>query len=269
MVNGADFPYYSDPVLGCQVVGLPYKDNNVTMYLVLPNEPGYQALKHLQYRLTVDQLQGLADHAKERTVILTVPRMQLESTIYLKEALKILGVHTLFDPYQADLSKISEQRSVDSFMISDHLEDKNMSAEQSTNAEEITLTTHEYSEHTTVNMNTSTDEMPKKTKNPTDSGNQKEVIHTEFHSSNYNPNVSKNPGLYADSIIHKVTVDVTELGTEAAAATIVSITRDGSHKTVRFERPFLFFIRHEATGSVLFWGTVVKPTPSQTVSSVK
>jgi serine protease inhibitor len=45
MVNGGDFPYYSDPVLGCQVVGLPYKDRSATMYLVLPDEPGYHALK--------------------------------------------------------------------------------------------------------------------------------------------------------------------------------------------------------------------------------
>jgi serine protease inhibitor len=269
MVNGADFPYYSDPVLGCQVVGLPYKDHNATMYLVLPNEPGYRALKRLRYRLTVNHLQGLADCTTERTVIITLPRMKLESTIYLKEALKVLGIQTLFDPFQADLSQISDHRNVDSFIISDHLGDKNISQEQSTDVEDITSITHQYPENTTVNMNMSTDETPKKSENPTDSEKQKAIKHTQFRFSNNDPNISNNPGLYADNVIHKVTVDVTEVGTEAAAASIVSITRDGSHKVVKFERPFLFFIRHEATGSVLFWGTVVKPTPNRTVPSVK
>jgi serine protease inhibitor len=269
MVTGADFPYYSDPALGCQVVGLPYRDHNATMYLILPNEPGYRAFKHLRRKLTVNHLQELADCTAERTVIITVPRMKLESTIYLKEALEVLGVHTLFDPFQADLSQISDNRNVDSFMISNNLGDKNMSQEQNTNVENVTLTTLQYPELTTVNMNTGTDEMTKKSENPTDSEKQKATKHNQFRFSNDEPTIRMNPGLYADNVIHKVTVDVTEVGTEAAAATIVSITRDGSHKVVKFERPFLFFIRDEATGSVLFWGTVVKPTPNQTMPSVK
>jgi serine protease inhibitor len=268
MVNAADFPYYSDPVLGCQVVGLPYKDHTATMYLVLPNEPGYQALKHLQYRLTVNYLQGLADSATERTVIITVPRMQLESTMYLKEALKVLGIHALFDPFQADLSQISDHKDNDSSMNTDCLGDKNITKEQYTRVDDITSPTHQYSEHTTLSTDTSTEEIPKKSRYQTDLKKQSETKHNEFHS-NGDPNISKNPGLYASNVIHKVTVNVTEVGTEAAAASVVSVTRDGSHKVVKFERPFLFFIRHEATGSVLFWGTVVKPTPSRKVPPVK
>lgn len=265
MANGGEFPYYFDPILGCQVVGLPYKDHNVTMYLLLPNEPGYQALKRLRYKLTVNHLQGLADCTVERTVIITVPRMQLESTIYLKDALELLGIHTLFDPFQADLSQISDNRNVDSFMVNDHFENKNISEEQSTNAEDIISTTHQYPEHTTVNTNTSADEILKKSENETDLVKQTSTNRAESRFSNQ----STNPGLYADNVIHKVTIDITELGTEAAAATVVSLTRDGTHKVVKFDRPFLFFIRHEETGSVLFWGTVLKPTPNRPVPSVK
>jgi serine protease inhibitor len=269
MVNGGDFPYNSDPVLGCQVVGLPYKDRSATMYLVLPDEPGYQALRRLQYKFTVNRLKELADSATERTVIIAVPKMQLESTTYLKEALKVLGIHTLFDPFEADLSQISDYRDVDSFMTTDRLGEKNMTEEENTSTDNITSTTHLYPEHTTINTNVSIDEMSKESIYQTGSEKERTPKHIRINSLNINPKISRNPGLYADSIIHKVTIDVTESGTEAAAATVVSVTRDGSHKVVRFDRPFLFFIRHEETGAVLFWGTVVKPTPNRIMSSVK
>jgi serine protease inhibitor len=217
----------------------------------------------------VNRLKGLADSATERTVIVAVPRMQLESTTYLKTALKILGIHTLFDPYEADLSQISDHRTSESFMTTDSLEEKNMTQEQNTSTDDILATTDQYPEHTTMNTNASIDEMSKKPIYQTDSVKQMASKHIRVNSVNSDSKINKNPGLYADSIIHKVTIDVTESGTEAAAATVVSVTRDGSHKVVRFERPFLFFIRHEETGAVLFWGTVVKPTPNRIMSSVK
>ncbi|PNF43885.1 hypothetical protein B7P43_G02791 [Cryptotermes secundus] len=269
MVNGGDFPYYSDPVLGCQIVGLPYKDHSATMYLVLPNEPGYHALKRLQYKFTVNRLKGLADSATERTVIIAVPRMQLESTIYLKKALKILGINTLFEPFEADLSQISDDRNVASFINTDCLGETHVTQEQNRGVDNNTSTTNQCPEHTALNINTSTDEVSKKSMYQTDSVKQIAPKHIKIPSINGDSKISKNPGLYVDSVIHKVTIDVTESGTEAAAATVVSVTRDGSHKVVRFERPFLFFIRHEATGAILFWGTVVKPTPSRIMPSGK
>jgi len=267
MENGADFPYFSDPVLGCQVVGLPYKDNTATMYLVLPNVPGYQALKHLLYRLTVNQLQRLADSTKETTVLIRLPRMKLESTIFLKEALEVLGVHALFDPFQADLSRISEHKNDNYFTSTDRLGHKNVTKEHSKSSDNITLTTHPCTEYRTLHMNTSTGKMLKESINP--SVKKRATEDAELSTSEVDSNVSNNGELYADDVIHKVTIDVTEVGTEAAATSVVTLTRDGSYKLVKFDRPFLFFIRHEATGCILFWGTVVKPTPNYKVSSVK
>ena len=268
MENGADFPYFSDPVLGCQVVGLPYKDNTATMYLVLSNVPGYQALKRLLYRLTVNHLQGLADSTKETTVLIRLPRMKLESTIYLKEALQVLGIHALFDPLQADLSQISEHRSADYFTSTDCLGDKNVTQEHSKTSDNITLTTYPCTEYRTLHMNTSTGKMLEQSTHQIDAVKKRATKDT-LSTSEGDSNVSNNGGLYADNVIHKVTIDVTEVGTEAAATSVVTLTRDGSFKLVKFDRPFLFFIRHEATGCILFWGTVVKPTPNYNVPSVK
>lgn len=74
-----------------------------------------------------------------------------------------------------------------------------------------------------------------------------------------------NPGLYADEVLHKVEMDITEKGTEAAATTAVVLRRDGNQKKLVANRPFMFFIRHDPTKFILFWGTVNKPTPHYAV----
>ncbi|XP_012255631.2 leukocyte elastase inhibitor-like [Athalia rosae] len=76
-----------------------------------------------------------------------------------------------------------------------------------------------------------------------------------------------NPGIYADDVLHRVEIDISEKGTVAAAATGVVITKDGNQKRFVADRPFLFLIRDEPTGLVSFWGTVYKPTPNYPVQS--
>jgi serpin B len=66
--------------------------------------------------------------------------------------------------------------------------------------------------------------------------------------------------IWIDSVLHKAFVDVNEEGTEAAAATAVIMTRAlEMHETFRADHPFLFLIRDNATGSILFLGRVMSP----------
>jgi serpin B len=73
------------------------------------------------------------------------------------------------------------------------------------------------------------------------------------------------PDLMIGAVIHKAFVDVNELGTEAAAATAVvmaprGVPRQQPPKAVfRADHPFVYLIRDNATGSILFTGRVVKP----------
>lgn len=77
-----------------------------------------------------------------------------------------------------------------------------------------------------------------------------------------NSATTTNPGLYADEVLHKVDIEINEKGTEAAAATTVVLERDGRQKRLLANRPFLFFIRHNPTKLILFWGTINTPTPN-------
>ncbi len=64
--------------------------------------------------------------------------------------------------------------------------------------------------------------------------------------------------LYISMVLHKAFVEVTEEGTEAAAATAVVMKRLSIRQETVFraDRPFLFLIRDNATGSILFMGRV-------------
>jgi len=68
--------------------------------------------------------------------------------------------------------------------------------------------------------------------------------------------------LYLGAVLHKAFIKVNEEGTEAAAATAVIMqTKSVSFMSVDFiaDHPFIFLIRDNQTGSVVFLGKLVKP----------
>lgn len=66
--------------------------------------------------------------------------------------------------------------------------------------------------------------------------------------------------LYIDTVLHKTFVEVNEEGTEAAAATVVGIVKTSLPPQFVVDRPFFYAIRDNATGTVLFMGTIVDPS---------
>ncbi len=68
--------------------------------------------------------------------------------------------------------------------------------------------------------------------------------------------------LYISQVKHKAVVEVNEEGTEAAAATAVEMatkSMPAPPEVFRADHPFLFLIRHDATGTLLFMGRMVNP----------
>lgn len=67
-------------------------------------------------------------------------------------------------------------------------------------------------------------------------------------------------GLYISAVVHKAFVEVNEEGTEAAAATAVVVTESAAiANEFRADHPFVFMIRDNHTGSILFMGRVTNP----------
>ena len=70
-------------------------------------------------------------------------------------------------------------------------------------------------------------------------------------------------GLFISNVLHKAFVEVNEEGTEAAAATavMVGVTSAAPRPDPRFvaDHPFVFLIRDQGTGAVLFMGRLTDP----------
>ena len=72
------------------------------------------------------------------------------------------------------------------------------------------------------------------------------------------------PGIFFSDVLHAATVEVDEVGTVAAAASITAVVMAAPGQTVqpvvvRVDRPFLFAIRDRRSGAILFSGRVAKP----------
>ncbi len=76
--------------------------------------------------------------------------------------------------------------------------------------------------------------------------------------------MASDTGLFISNVIHKAVVDVSEEGTEAAAATGVVMKKRSLEimeppEEFKCNRPFLFFIHEKQSNGVLFMGKYLKP----------
>jgi serine protease inhibitor len=69
-------------------------------------------------------------------------------------------------------------------------------------------------------------------------------------------------GIYIGKVFHKTAIKVNEEGTEAAAVTIIGFERSSANEKPQMiiNRPFLYMIRENSTGTILFIGQVIDPS---------
>jgi len=85
-------------------------------------------------------------------------------------------------------------------------------------------------------------------------------MHDAFRDADFS-GMTGERDLFISSVFHKAFVAVDEEGSEAAAATAVVMKRTSvpTGPVFRADRPFMFLIRDEVTGAILFMGRVVAP----------
>jgi serpin B len=73
--------------------------------------------------------------------------------------------------------------------------------------------------------------------------------------------MTEGPSPFLSAVEHASFIAVDERGTEAAAGTAVAVacSAPGTSPIFRADHPFLFLIRHRATGSILFLGRLARP----------
>ncbi|XP_067848382.1 probable serpin E3 isoform X2 [Heptranchias perlo] len=71
--------------------------------------------------------------------------------------------------------------------------------------------------------------------------------------------ISEHDKLFVSEAIHEAKIEVTEDGTEAAAATAMVLLKRSRALVFKADRPFFFLLRHTNTGTILFMGRVMDP----------
>ncbi|XP_028659848.1 leukocyte elastase inhibitor-like isoform X1 [Erpetoichthys calabaricus] len=182
MHQKSKFKFAFIPEMQCQILELPYVENELSMLILLPKdiEDNSTGLKKLEQSLTLEKLHEWTnpDNMDKIEISVSLPRFKLEQSYDLKEVLINMGVVDAFDMCRADLSGMS----------------------------------------------------------PKDD-------------------------LYLSKAVHKSFVEVNEEGTEAAAATAMVVMMRCAMIPASFnaDHPFLFFIRHNKTRSILFYGRFCSP----------
>ncbi|XP_067272885.1 leukocyte elastase inhibitor-like [Pseudorasbora parva] len=179
MYQEQTFPIRSIPEHDLQVLELPYKNYELSMLILLPNETqdGSDPLLKLESELTLDKLLDWTKSDKMSTRIdvkIYLPKFKVEFESSLSATLQRMGMSSVFEESKANLTGMSSQ-----------------------------------------------------------------------------------DGLFISEMIHKAFVNVNEEGTEATAATAVYL--EGSAlvpetQIFRADHPFMFFIRHNPTNSIIFLG---------------
>ena len=183
MSKSATFTYRRGT--GCQAVRLPYKDENLAMYVFLPDADS--SPEKLLSIMSGDTWRRITKPGfSEEDGDLELPKFKMEYRVELTSPLQELGVKTAFDQDKADFSGISPEQ------------------------------------------------------------------------------------LYISGVLQKTFVEVKEEGTEAAAVTGIAVpmaTGIEEPPPKRFEmivnRPFLFLIEDNNTGTILFMGIINNPPPDK------
>lgn len=268
------FPFYESKEDDCRIIGLPYRKNLTTMFIILPNDSNRQHLRQLQQSLTADKINDMIAKMQWKTAILLFPKLHITNRLNLKAILNRMGLRSLFSQGQSDLSILSsgDQEFGKIFPL-------NNIVQNLTNAGRFLFGR--------ANQN---DTDPNQTKREKRSAVSYKTSSSDFHSAKEplrlkdlvirkritksyprKKHVShgrrirrqlfdwsslkrldslrksqlqlKNPNLYAAELVHQVDITVNEYGTKGAAATVSSLRRSPPDVIFRTDsRKFTFQI---------------------------
>lgn len=299
MATGGQYPFYDSKKYGCRIIGLPYRKHLTTMYIIMPNNSTRARLRQFQATLTADKIDEMISKMEWKTAIILFPKMHMTNRVDLKTILNRMGLRSLFNYEDSDLSLISTgvetlnhfqrypsiSNNEDETLFTRISEDENRNVTTKSPVLNTKNDTTKRGKRSAVTYKTSSSDLQREplrlkdlivSKRITKSHPHKKRLSRSRREIPIDPSLSlkrldllrsrlnteryQNPRLFADELIHQVDITVNEVGTEGGAATITTLRRSGPDVFRRAETPFLFLIRHEDTKLPIFYGAVFEPT---------
>lgn len=250
------FPHHYDPDLDCDILGLPYKQNATTMYVIMPKTSNPTSLRALQQALTAEKFEEMVTRMTLKTSVILFPKMHLNSGLHLKSELKDLGAKSLFDQQECDLSVLAADNQNEEKRPTFHnrkKRDVKYKVESEYNSENP-LSMKDFVLNKRIVKKNLQGKKLKRNKRQSSSDHEYTKKLEIIRKKPLN-----NPGLFAEEVIHKVDLTINEKGTEGGAATAITLNRSGTNVVFRADVPFMFIIRHDPTHIPLFYGVVFEP----------
>ncbi|KNC29032.1 hypothetical protein FF38_10172 [Lucilia cuprina] len=111
MPTGGIFPFHNAKEYDCRIIGLPYKGNETTMYVIQPNNSSRQKLRELQNILNAHKINAMIDNMERKTTVMVFPKMHFTRSMNMKDILKKMDVRDIFINGYSDLSLIGGKLS--------------------------------------------------------------------------------------------------------------------------------------------------------------
>jgi Serpin (serine protease inhibitor) len=252
------------------------------MYVIMPKASSTARLRELQSVLTADKIEKMINSMTIKTAVILFPKMNLKSSHQLKTNFLDLGLKSLFDPSESDLSVMSD--GLQSHGSPNRRTSSKKPKPTSANEAEGLFVFPRIGEDKTGSR-TRRDvsykvDVPGRSENPLKFKDfilrKRLVKKSPGKKQKRNKRQSmpfsaqkldllrqqgglRNPYLFAEEIIHKVDLTINEKGTEGGAATAITLNRSGTNVVFRVDVPFMFLIRHDPTHVPLFYGVVFEP----------
>ncbi|XP_053672096.1 uncharacterized protein LOC128722458 [Anopheles nili] len=122
MSTVACFPYYDAVEYDAKIVGLSYQGNKTALYIIMPNNSTRQVMQDFQRRLTPAMIGDMVFKMSQRKMYLQLPKMRITNTINLRDVLQRLGLRTIFNRGQSDLTgMIARSSTVTQFATHEQL----------------------------------------------------------------------------------------------------------------------------------------------------
>lgn len=281
MATGGTFPFYDSKEYDCRIIGLPYKGNETTMYVIQPNYSTRLKLRGLMSVLNAAKINEMIDNMVLKTTVMVFPKMHMQRTMNMKNMLHHLGVTNVFNMGLSDLSLIGGTRPVEPLTTASahataaaatpilSLDRTRLAAIRPQffdrfNEKPLIFTSRfgEIETNSTSEESTDTSSSHAINKRQVPHGtsqldrNAQALANLEANRFVYDTYRSD---LFVNEMIHKVDFAVDEQGTEAAAATAAYLHRSGTDVVFRGDTPFLLVIRHDPTKLPLFYGIINRP----------
>ncbi|ELW71274.1 Serpin B12 [Tupaia chinensis] len=248
--------------LKAQILEMKYTKGKLSMFVLLPtcSEDNVKALEELERKITHEKIEAWSssENMSEETVALSFPQFILEDSYNLNAILQDMGIKDIFDETKANLtgispspnlylSKVVHKTFVELERKITHEKIEAWSSSENMSEETVALSFPQFILEDSYNLNAILQDMG---------------IKDIFDETKANlTGISPSPNLYLSKVVHKTFVEVDEYGTQAAAATGAVGMAKSMPRCIEFnaDHPFLFFVKHNKTQTILFYGRVCCP----------